>query len=37
MKSMSLNTQVGAEEDDVRKCHGDSGGPSFMHVESEKA
>ena len=27
--------QVGAEEDDVRKCHGDSGGPSFMHVESE--
>jgi hypothetical protein len=27
--------QVGAEEDDVRKCHGDSGGPSFMHVDSD--
>jgi hypothetical protein len=24
--------QVGAEEDDVRKCHGDSGGPSFAWV-----
>jgi len=24
--------QVGLEEDDVRKCHGDSGGPSFMRV-----
>jgi hypothetical protein len=29
--------QVGAEEDDVRKCHGDSGGPSFLHVETSSA
>lgn len=27
--------QVGEVEDDVRKCHGDSGGPSFMTVETE--
>ncbi len=27
--------QVGALESDVRKCHGDSGGPSFMEVEAE--
>lgn len=27
--------KVGEAEDDVRKCHGDSGGPSFMDVESE--
>ena len=27
--------QVGAVEDDVRKCHGDSGGPSFMEVETD--
>lgn len=26
--------QVGLVESDVRKCHGDSGGPSFMQVES---
>ncbi len=26
---------VGANTEDVRKCHGDSGGPSFMAVESE--
>ncbi len=24
--------QVGEEEDDVRKCHGDSGGPSYLQV-----
>lgn len=24
--------QIGGEEEDVRKCHGDSGGPTFMHV-----
>jgi hypothetical protein len=29
--------QVGAEVDDVRKCHGDSGGPSFMEVESDSS
>jgi MYXO-CTERM domain-containing protein len=27
--------QVGLEPDDVRKCHGDSGGPSFMTIETE--
>lgn len=27
--------QVGPEEDDVRKCHGDSGGPTFMDIETE--
>jgi hypothetical protein len=27
--------QVGAVESDVRKCHGDSGGPSFMHVDAD--
>jgi hypothetical protein len=27
--------QVGAVEDDVRKCHGDSGGPTFLFVDSE--
>ncbi len=27
--------QVGDGEDDVRKCHGDSGGPSFMEVETD--
>lgn len=27
--------QVGPEEEDVRKCHGDSGGPTFMNVESD--
>jgi MYXO-CTERM domain-containing protein len=26
---------VGAQTDDVRKCHGDSGGPSFMEVDSD--
>ncbi len=26
--------QVGKAKSDVRKCHGDSGGPSFMEVES---
>ncbi|MBN2800940.1 MAG: trypsin-like serine protease [Deltaproteobacteria bacterium] len=26
--------QVGRIESDVRKCHGDSGGPSFMEVDS---
>ncbi len=26
---------VGADTEDVRKCHGDSGGPSFMEVESD--
>ncbi len=26
--------QIGLLEEDVRKCHGDSGGPSFMDVES---
>jgi hypothetical protein len=29
--------QVGKEVDDVRKCHGDSGGPSFLKVVSESA
>ena len=27
--------QVGPEEEDVRKCHGDSGGPTFANVETE--
>jgi hypothetical protein len=27
--------KVGEEEGDVRKCHGDSGGPSFMDVQTE--
>jgi len=27
--------QVGVEEDDVRKCHGDSGGPSFFQVADD--
>ncbi len=27
--------QVGVEEDDVRKCHGDSGGPSFQLVDTD--
>jgi hypothetical protein len=27
--------QVGAATDAVRKCHGDSGGPTFMKVESD--
>jgi len=26
---------VGAQQNDVRKCHGDSGGPSFMEVVSD--
>lgn len=30
-----LEFQVGPEEDDARKCHGDSGGPTFVHVETE--
>ncbi|MDP6934311.1 MAG: trypsin-like serine protease, partial [Myxococcota bacterium] len=29
--------QVGAEESDVRKCHGDSGGPSFMVVDTDSS
>lgn len=29
--------QVGPDEDDVRKCHGDSGGPTFMEVTTNKA
>ncbi len=29
--------QVGAEADDVRKCHGDSGGPTFMEVDTDSA
>lgn len=29
--------QVGGEVQDVRKCHGDSGGPSFMAVESDSS
>jgi len=29
--------QVGGVEQDVRKCHGDSGGPSFMEVETDSA
>ncbi len=27
--------QVGPSEDDVRKCHGDSGGPTFIQIETE--
>lgn len=27
--------QVGPDADDVRKCHGDSGGPTFMIVETD--
>ncbi|MCP4805413.1 MAG: trypsin-like serine protease [Proteobacteria bacterium] len=27
--------QIGAEKNDVRKCHGDSGGPSFFWAETE--
>lgn len=27
--------QVGPNEDDVRKCHGDSGGPTFAHVSTD--
>lgn len=27
--------QVGAAEDDVRKCHGDSGGPTFWHAATD--
>ncbi len=27
--------QIGEEESDVRKCHGDSGGPTFLSVESD--
>ena len=26
--------QIGLEEADVRKCHGDSGGPTFLHIET---
>lgn len=26
--------QIGANADDVRKCHGDSGGPTFLHVDT---
>jgi hypothetical protein len=29
--------QVGPSEDQPRKCHGDSGGPTFMTVEAESA
>jgi hypothetical protein len=29
--------QVGAEESDVRKCHGDSGGPTFLDIETDTA
>ena len=29
--------QIGAGEDTVRKCHGDSGGPTYMRVETEHA
>lgn len=27
--------QVGLEPEDVRKCHGDSGGPTFLSIETE--
>ncbi len=27
--------QVGAEQSDVRKCHGDSGGPTFWHATTD--
>jgi len=26
--------QIGLEKDDVRKCHGDSGGPTFLDIET---
>ena len=29
--------KVGEVESDVRKCHGDSGGPSFMEVETDSS
>jgi len=29
--------QIGAEESDVRKCHGDSGGPTFLDIETDTA
>ncbi len=29
--------QVGAQASDVRKCHGDSGGPTFMEFETDSA
>ena len=29
--------QIGAQASDVRKCHGDSGGPTFLGVESDSA
>jgi hypothetical protein len=29
--------QVGPDEDDVRKCHGDSGGPSFLEVDTSSS
>jgi len=29
--------KVGEVPDDVRKCHGDSGGPSFMEVETDSS
>lgn len=29
--------QVGPEEDEGRKCHGDSGGPTFIEVETDSA
>jgi hypothetical protein len=29
--------QVGPDEDDPRKCHGDSGGPTFTHVATDAA
>lgn len=29
--------QVGPEEDDVRKCHGDSGGPTFMDIDTDSS
>ncbi|MBT3220305.1 MAG: trypsin-like serine protease [Proteobacteria bacterium] len=38
---VSLNAKaefkVGEEVDDVRKCHGDSGGPSFFEVETDSS
>ena len=29
--------KVGEEESDVRKCHGDSGGPTFLDVETDSS
>lgn len=29
--------QVGVTKEDGRKCHGDSGGPTFMHVDTDSA